>query len=343
MSRSQISTRVGVGFVAVLLVVVSYLLGPTSSVTADPAPKAAPVSSTPRADAARAAVRTAVLKARSGAPIPTRTTPPLNELNGSRLDLGDCDYGKRHNDSGGRLCERGDKTAERVLVVMGDSHGKHWVAGIQKAARRYGWAAYYLVKEQCTAAVVANGDPDEARPREPWAACQDFRDFAIQTVDDLDADLVIVSTSTPTKGVFTDDGYVDNQTDMVAPFKKGFRTLFNRLRQGTDGRIVLLRDIPARKAKSDPLPCFRKAGNTLRDCLSPQNSQEGRVRLVDASVAVAKSAGISVVDPTPFFCWDGVCPASVRNGLLPYRNTSHITVNYSAHLTGALAEVLQLK
>lgn len=352
MSRSLVPARVapraGVALAAVLLLLVTAVLSLAGSGTAGSA--TAPATTTvsakakqPRADAARAAVRAAVLKARRGAPIPRKTTPPLSALNGSRTDLGDCDYGKRHDDAGGRLCPRGDRTADRVLVVMGDSHGKHWVAGLQKAAKKLGWTAYYLVKEQCTASVVANGDPDEARPTKPWAACQDFRDFAIRSVDELDADLVIVSTSTPTKGVFTDDGYVNNQKDLVAPFKAGFRTLFKRLRQGTDGRLVLLRDVPARKAKTDPLNCFRKRGNDLGDCLSPENSQAGRMRLVDASVAAAKAADVAVVDPTSFFCWDGECPALVGKGMLPYRNTSHITVDYSARLSGALAELLRLK
>lgn len=352
MSRSQTwpqaGVRAAVAAAVALVLVATYLFSLMGAGEADAGTGAdtraisAPAKQSAVA-AARTAVRTAVQKARRGAPIPRKTTPPMSSLDGSRFDLGECDYGKRHDDAGGRLCPRGDQDADRVLVVMGDSHGKHWVAGVQKAAKRHGWTAYYLVKEQCTASVVANGDPDKARPTEPWAACQDFRDFAIQSVDDLDPDLVIVSTSTPTKGVFTDDGYVNNQKDMVAPFKAGFRTLFRRLHAGTDGRVVLLRDVPARKAKTDPLSCFRKKGNDLGDCLSPENSQAGRVKLVDASVAAAKASDVTVVDPTSFFCWDGVCPASVGNGLLPYRNTSHITVDYSAHLSEALTELLKLK
>lgn len=351
MHRSPTPSRAGLAVVAALLLAATYLFFVASSGAADSAASDTTATSTTtaaaratvsRAAVARHAVRTAVRRARAGAPVPTRTTPALRDLSASRADLGRCDYGKHHHDAGGQLCPRGDTSADRVLVVIGDSHGKHWVPGLQKAARRHGWTAYYLVKEQCTASVVANGDPAEAHPTKPWAACQDFRDFAIATVDDLDADLVIVSTSTPTKGVFTDHGYVTDPHGLIAPYKAGFRTLFTRLRQGTDGRIMLLRDVPARKPKSDPLPCFRTRGNDLGDCLSPQDSQATRVALVDASVAAARAAGVTVVDPTRFFCWDGVCPASIGTGLLPYRNTSHITVDYSAHLAGALAEVLDL-
>ncbi|CAN5625113.1 hypothetical protein BH11ACT8_BH11ACT8_19500 [soil metagenome] len=323
-------------------------VGTTSGVVTASAASAAPAAPTARrqptpASRARTAVRVAVQKARRGAPIPTRTTPPLDKLNGSRTNLGACDYGKNHDNSGGRLCKRGDKSAKRSVVVIGDSHGKHWVPAVEKAADRYGWASYYLVKEQCTASMVANGDPAQAHPTEPWAACQDFRDFAVQSVKDLQADLVIISTSIPTKGVFTDKGYIRNQKQMVGPYKQGFRKLFHQLKQVTDGRIVRLRDVPGRKPKSDPLNCFRKRGNTLRDCLSPEKSQAGRVRLVDASVQVAKASGVHVADPTSFFCWDGVCPAAVGKGLLPYRNTGHITVDYSKRLTGAIAQLVRMK
>ncbi len=294
------------------------------------------------AAAARAAVRTAVREARRGAPLPQGSTPALSQLSGSRSDLGSCDYGKVHDDAGGRLCERGDASATRSLVVLGDSHGKHWVPGIETAAERHGWRSHYLVKEQCTASWVANGDPAQERPAAPWAACQQFREFSVQAVADLDPDLVVVSTSIPTRGVFTDDGYRTGQADLVVPYRQGFRELFDRLRAVTDARIVLLRDIPARRPGTDPLTCFGSQ-HTLRDCLSPQDSQAGRVKLVDASVAAARAAGVRVVDPTGYFCWDGDCPAALRSGLLPYRNVSHMTVDYSRHLAEALTQELRLR
>ena len=114
----------------------------------------------------------------------------------------------------------------------------------------------YLVKEQCTASIVRNGDPAEARPSKPWRACRDFREWTLEVIADVEPDLVVVSTSTPTKGVFTRRGYVNTPEQIVAPYKQGFRKLFGRLGKVTDARLVMLRDVPARRVKSDPVPCF---------------------------------------------------------------------------------------
>ena len=296
-----------------------------------------------KVEMAQAVVSAAVRRAQNDAALPPTTSPALgSDLAKSRADLGQCQYGEPHNDEGGILCERGDRGSSRTLVVLGDSHGRHWVPGLEKYATSHGWSAYFLVKEQCTAAIVANGDPAQARPTAPWAACQKFREWALEVTQQLDPDVVIISTSTPTKGVFTSEGFKNTPESILGPYREGTRKLVTRLADTTDARIVMLRDVPARKIGTDPEPCFKKASNDQGDCLSPRDVQESRVRLISASVRAAKGAGAQIADPTLFFCWHGQCPVVVGPGLLPYRNTSHITVEYSRHLAPALGELLQL-
>ena len=61
--------------------------------------------------------------------------------------------------------------------------------------------------------------------------------------------------------------------------------------------------------------------------------------MTDISVAAAEEAGTDVVDPTPWICWDGSCPAVIGN-VLPYRDRGHLTTVYAEslaeELTGAL-------
>src|SRR5690606_29876795 len=106
-----------------------------------------------------AAVRRAVRKARDGAALPRPTTPRLGrQLDRDRADLGRCNYGAPHDNPGGRLCRRGARSGDRTLVLLGDSHARHWVPGLERYARQHGWRAYYLAKQACTAAIVANGN-----------------------------------------------------------------------------------------------------------------------------------------------------------------------------------------
>lgn len=330
-----------------LAVVLAPLLATGVTTGASPAGGTAP--DTARASSGvveRAVTRvtTAVERGRAGRDLPRKTIPALGtELNNDRANLGNCDYSEPHDDAGGDLCERGDRSASRSLVVLGDSHGKHWIPGIEAYADKHGWSTYYLVKEQCTASIVKNGDPDEARPTEPWKACQDFRDWTISAIADLQPKVVIVSTSTPTKGVFTDAGYSTDPRKNLKPYRAGFTKLFGKIADVSDARIVLLRDVPARKPGTDPEKCWKRRGNDLGDCLSPVDSQRTRVALIDASVDAAKRAGVQVSDPTRFFCARGVCPVVLPNGVLPYRNVSHITATYARRLAEPLAKILKLR
>ena len=48
-------------------------------------------------------------------------------------------------------------------------------------------------------------------------------------------------------------------------------------------------------------------------------------------------AGATVVDPTPWLCWQGECPV-VIGGTLSYRDTDHITTEYAATLSDSLGQ-----
>lgn len=334
-------------------VLVLTTLGTAPAGVADAAPRPTVVGASPDEGrlAARgttrsgriAAVRQAVRKARNGAALPRPTTPRLGrQLDRDRADLGRCNYGAPHDNPGGRLCRRGDRSGDRTLVLLGDSHARHWVPGLERYAKQHGWRAYYLAKQACTAAIVANGNPRERRPSEPWAACQQFRSWALDQVARLQPEVVVISTSTPAGGIFTQQGYADTPKQLLAPYRRGMTRLFRQLQRTTDARVVLLKDVPARKAGTDPEPCYRKRGNRMRHCLSPRDVQKSRVRLVNSTVKVAHREGVEVADPTGFFCWQRRCPVALPNGMLPYRNRSHITRAYARRLAAPLARLLRL-
>ena len=63
--------------------------------------------------------------------------------------------------------------------------------------------------------------------------------------------------------------------------------------------------------------------------------------LGDVAVKVALLHGADVVDPTPWLCWQDLCPV-VIGGTLSYRDTDHLTTEYAAALAGALGRALGL-
>ena len=85
-------------------------------------------------------------------------------------------------------------------------------------------------------------------------------------------------------------------------------------------RVVLLRDVP--KSSYDPGTCLTTGSPSLGDCTF-QPVERSR-RLGDVAVTSARLAGAEVVDPTPWLCYQDLCPVVV-GGTLTYRDTDHIT------------------
>ena len=101
------------------------------------------------------------------------------------------------------MCRRGDVDSDKVIVVTGDSHARAWIPAFEQIAEEAGYAAYYFVKQQCTAAFV---DPGQLGTGAPWPECEDFHAWVVDQVAELQPDLMVVATSPPPTGVYDDDG-----------------------------------------------------------------------------------------------------------------------------------------
>ena len=141
-----------------------------------------------RCDPYVALVRASVLAAEQGRAVPSDLTPGLVALRKQTASLGDCDYrtGTRE------LCPIGDPDAERSIVVLGDSHARAISPALVKIGEDLGYRVYVLVFSGCSANSVVQVDPATGRE---WDDCEDFKDWADDTIADLHPDLLVVSTS----------------------------------------------------------------------------------------------------------------------------------------------------
>ncbi len=304
---------------------------PTSAAAQPRAVAAAPDARRKLSPAAK--VRRAVRGARHGMRIPRNTRPSLRAAKGDLGDVGACDYSNNKR----RLCPRGDrKNAKRRVVLIGDSHGRFWIPAFERLSWKYDWEAFYLVKEQCTAAYVLPAQNGNGRPNR---ACRDFQRWSARKVDQLNPDLVVVSTSAPSAGVYIGGKRVRRNAAVASEMRKGYRRLFRRLKPLAP-RVNLVKDAP--RSKTDPISCLRKRRrNDLGDCLfkpAPQSDLMAR-----QSVVAAKNNGVGVVDPKRWLCWDNTCPAVVANRYVTYRDRGHLTGTYARTLALVLARDLRMR
>jgi peptidoglycan/LPS O-acetylase OafA/YrhL len=277
-----------------------------------------------------ALVQASVIAARHHMAIPSHLEPDILTVRDDEPDVGECNYEEDSRD----LCPRGDPSADRSIVVFGNSHARMWIPAFDKIGEELGYRTYYLVKPNCAATLVSVGELVPGSPL--WPECDDFRSWALDQIATLDPDLVVVASSGPNPVLYDDSGTRIPKDGIDAAARDGYVDLFTQL-STTAQRAVLLRDVP----KSEDLPdeCLTKQGNDLGDCLF--TPLPASVNDADLSEQAAGQTGTDVVDPTKWICWDGSCP-TVIGDVLPYRDRGHLTTTYAAALSDKLIGALGL-
>jgi peptidoglycan/LPS O-acetylase OafA/YrhL len=271
-----------------------------------------------------ALVQASVIAALNGHDVPGRLSPPLLGLPRDVADVGDCDYS-----AGSRqLCERGDVGSDKVLVALGDSHARAWIPALEAIAERTGYSAYYLVKSGCNPGQVT---PDVGGG--PFTHCVAWRTWAIEQINRLRPDLVVIASDLP-PAVVLDGESVDDEHAVASAVEAGIADTVGMIAPSA-GRIVVVGDGPG--MGEPPGDCLSARGANLGDCMFHRSE---RVRLLfQAQRAAAQASGADFVDPLPWFCYRGWCPAVVGS-TVTYRDTEHMTPEYAAALATPLRKAL---
>lgn len=277
-------------------------------------------------DPAIALVEASTRAAQQRAPVPADLTPDLRDLKADRADLGECDY----RAAPWRLCPRGDVDGSRTLVLLGNSHGRHWIPALEEIAERAGWRTYYLVKSACTPARVQTVRAGTDRT---WEECSEFNAWAADQVARLAPDLVVVSGSAPPQVMV--DGKATNDRDVIIEeMRRGWAELLDETTPRA-GRTAVLADVPRRR--TEPGVCLGRPGATLRACLD--RPLERAAEIGELAREAAREARVPHVETEQWFCADGRCPAVVGD-FVTMRDTGHVTTDYARELAEPLGRAL---
>ena len=284
-------------------------------------------------DPALALVEASVLAAQEGRGVPGALVPPLTGIRQDTAPLGECDYRSGTHD----LCPVGDTGAGRSLVVLGDSHARAWTPATNLIAERYGYTAYNLVFTGCPASQAQRLDPETKRA---WPECDEFKDWALDTIADLDPELVVVSSAALPK-VVVPGGVRAVGFNRPSKFREvqmdGMRRELELL-QDLAPTVALVANTP--KLPREPGVCLSQGAPDLGACLFEPRPDARRYQR--GFERVAGRLGALVVDAEKWFCHRQLCP-SVVGHYVTMRDSEHMTTAYAETLADPLARELGLE
>ena len=90
------------------------------------------------------------------------------------------------------LCEFGDRTSSRTLVLFGDSHAEHWLGALDRYGQEEGWKVVAMVKGGCPVADM----PELMQPhlKRFYHECTRYREAMVQRIIAMRPDAAILSS-----------------------------------------------------------------------------------------------------------------------------------------------------
>lgn len=212
--------------------------------------------------------------------------------------------------------------AKRVAALVGDSMAISYLPGLRAALEPRGWSIQVLTRNQCPNPLIGLW---RDRPTEPFTSCDEHKRWVLDEVRRLRPQLVIASDSI----TFIDheQGQPTGQARFAA-WTSGLADFLGQLRAATPKVVVL--GPPPRSGNLQS--CVTRLSAPV-DCTTAVATDWRAFRAAEARAAAQSGAGY--VDPEPWFCAAGRCPAVV--GSTPvYTDGRHLTAAYSRRLAPQL-------
>jgi hypothetical protein len=260
-----------------------------------------------------------------GAAASVRPAPDRADADRGRAYADGCLVGKRGVAS--PPCVYGDAGSPTTVVLFGDSHALEYSPALIRVARARAWRLVVLTKSGCPSAGVT---VINSRDDTPYAACDAWRAATLRRILGTEKPALIVLANSSGAVVVRHARPLGRAASRRA-LAGAYAALARRL-LATGAPVVALRD-PTRPRFEVPA-CVARWLRDLRRCAFPRRSGD------PVGAALARVAGLTLLDPSTRLCPRRLCPA-VIDGILVYRHAGHLTATFAATLAPWLGERLR--
>ncbi len=232
-----------------------------------------------------------------------------------------------------RECVFGDSTSPKMVVLFGDSHASQWFPAIAPIARSQHWRLVTIGKGSCPVARVAVYN----RPlKRDYRECGIWREAALRRIVALRPAGVIIAQYS--RGEFKSvNAYGVGERLSYDEWRTGMHSVLQTL-DSAGIRTIVLRDSPT--APFHVPSCLSHAA--LRRWYANERCDFPRERALDTLTTMAERkameglAHVAMLDLNDQICGSAICPA-VLDGMVVYRDYSHLTVTFARRLMSVMA------
>ena len=241
------------------------------------------------------------------------TLPHIAEgrIDWNKTESGNCLVAK--DAFGFTACPRGVQNGFWNVALIGDSHMRQYFADLDFLARKYNWRLTYISKSACPVGTQA------MLPSHLSASCRDWNGHLESYLAAHPAFNLIINSNS---------AFVSHASPEVAA---AYRSIVkSQLRRGTAWFAIW--DNP--KPRKDFLSCIAIQGDMARKRCSL--SYEQSMRPLDVlPAAIQGFSNVTTLDLRSKFCPADLC-SPIINGIVVYRDKSHISNAFSRTLVGYL-------
>ncbi|MFM2144904.1 MAG: hypothetical protein RI899_692 [Actinomycetota bacterium] len=208
-------------------------------------------------------------------------------------------------------CEYGKTDSNKVMVLYGDSHAAQWFPALHEIANRSSYKLISLTKSACPSVEVKRRDQGGFKA----SRCEKWRENTTKRIKEINPDVLIMSSF---------------QYYAQPPRYP------NRIKWWNDGQLQLLKHV---KNSAKLLIYITDTPHPIRDipaCLANYSISECNTSEQSKNLSIS---GFNIINPNPWLC-SNVCPA-VKDGVVTYRDASHISVDMAIALIPKLEQGLR--
>ncbi len=226
------------------------------------------------------------------------------------------------------VCEAGDLTSKKLIVLYGDSHASMWMSALDTLAKKHSYKIRLFAKLACPLVEVPIWS---YQLNKPFSECNEWQQKVLPLIASLSPDMLIVTDQWKPAVV---DG---KKSDFDTPFmwEKEFPLAMSRISK-LSPKVIVIGNNPS--LMQDPVDCASKPKVSLALCSSGRvQADNARYNTIEAKAA--KQFGATYIDTVAWACTTALCPIII-NSTLAYFDQWHFSESYVKFLMPALESKL---